>query len=103
MFFSGGTEIVIVEPKINRKLRAARLGKRWSIKEAAAKTGVAALTFMRWEQGQQNPSLATLDSLCQTFSMTPEGLGFGHLVSGDDILNYKPRGPKRGSSRLSKK
>ena len=83
--------------KINVKLRAARLSRRWVIKKAADKAFVSAVTFMRWEQGQQNPSLFSLDALCEAFGMSPEELGFGHLVNGNDILNYKPRGPKRSS------
>ncbi len=64
----------MVEP--NKKLEAARLQRRWSVKVASEKVGVSVNTFNRWERGLQAPQFETLDQLCRTFVMSPDELGF---------------------------
>ncbi len=65
----------------NIKLEAARLHRRWSVEVASNKVGVSINTFNRWERGLQVPQLETLDLLCKAFEMSPEELGFGHVIS----------------------
>lgn len=65
----------------NEKLRRARLEKRWSIAVASRRVGVSTNTFSHWERGLQNPQLTTLDQLMETFEMSAEDLGFGHVLS----------------------
>lgn len=65
----------------NTKLEAARLQRRWSVEVASSKVGVSTNTFNRWERGLQLPQLETLDLLCTAFDMSPEELGFDHVIS----------------------
>lgn len=65
---------------INQQLRAARKAKRWSMQFASKQVGVDRVTYSRWELGEQNPHPSSLDMLCQAFGMSPEELGFGHLL-----------------------
>jgi transcriptional regulator with XRE-family HTH domain len=65
---------------INQQLRAARKARRWSMQFASQQVGVDRVTYSRWELGEQNPHPSSLDMLCQTFGMSPEELGFGHLL-----------------------
>lgn len=66
---------------VNEKLRAARKRKRWSMQIASERIGVGRITYSRWENGEQDPHPSSLDLLCQAFDMSPEDLGFGHLVA----------------------
>jgi transcriptional regulator with XRE-family HTH domain len=68
---------------INEKLRSTRKFKRWSMQVASERVGVDRVTYSRWERGEQDPHPSTLDLLCQAFEMSPEDLGFGHLVATD--------------------
>ncbi|GCF06869.1 helix-turn-helix transcriptional regulator [Dictyobacter arantiisoli] len=61
---------------MNTKLRAARIQKRWSQERASEYAEVSERTYLRWEQGTQQPRLSSLDLLCQAFQATPEELGF---------------------------
>ena len=65
----------------NNKLEAARLKRRWSVDVASKKIGVSINTFNRWERGLQLPQLETLDQLCKAFDMSPEELGFEHIIA----------------------
>lgn len=65
----------------NEKLRVVRKLKRWSMRVACERIGIDRVTFSRWERGEQQPQPSTLDLLCRTFDMSPEDLGFGHLVA----------------------
>jgi transcriptional regulator with XRE-family HTH domain len=63
--------------KLNRKLRAARKAKCWSLEDAAEQVGVALQTYFRWERGQQIPHPHSLALLCKVFNVTnPRDLGF---------------------------
>lgn len=62
--------------KINRRLRAARLERFWTIEEAAQEVGVCAQTYLRWEQYKQMPHISSLELLCKTFCKSPEELGY---------------------------
>ncbi len=64
----------------NKNLEAARMRKRWSLAVASEKVGVSSNTFNRWERGLQVPQLDRLDQLCKAFELSPEELGFGHVV-----------------------
>src|ERR1700692_4837781 len=64
----------------NEQLETARMHKRWSVALASEKAGVSINTFNRWERGLQIPQLSTLDQVCNAFDMSPEDLGFGHVV-----------------------
>ena len=66
---------------INHALRAARTTKHWSMQAASERVGVDRVTYSRWERGEQTPHLTTLDLLCRAFEMSPEALGFAHLVA----------------------
>lgn len=68
---------------INEKLRSMRKLKRWSMQIASERVGVDRVTYSRWERGEQDPHPSTLDLLCRAFDMSPEDLGFGHLVATD--------------------
>ncbi|MBA2395983.1 MAG: helix-turn-helix transcriptional regulator [Ktedonobacteraceae bacterium] len=65
----------------NHKLEAERLKRRWSVEVATKKIGVSVNTFNRWERGLQLPQLETLDLLCKAFDMSPEELGFEHIIA----------------------
>ncbi len=80
------------EKKTNSKLRRARLSRLYSIKMAAGRIGVSQTTYIRWEQGEQQPHLVNLQALCDAFNMPPEELGYGHLVNEGEI---EPNPPKR--------
>jgi tetratricopeptide (TPR) repeat protein len=41
---------------------------------------VGLATYSRWEYGNQKPRLSSLLLLCEAFGVSPEALGFGHLV-----------------------
>src|SRR5690348_2045088 len=64
---------------INQKLLAATKENGWSIEVASAKVGVSRVTFSRWVNGHQEPQPTDLQYLCDTFGMTAEDLGYGHL------------------------
>lgn len=66
---------------VNQKLRAVRKSKRCSMQVAAERVGVDRVTYSRWERGVQDPQPTSLDMLCQAFEMSPEELGYGHLVA----------------------
>ncbi len=74
----------------NKKLEAARLQRRWSVKVASEKVGVSVNTFNRWERGLQAPQFETLDQLCRTFMMSPEELGFAPTM----LVKRRQRGGK---------
>lgn len=73
------------EPKVNTRLRGARLKRRWPIKTAASHADVSETTYLRWEQGIQNPHLVNLQALCNAFDLSPEQLGYGNLVTDGEI------------------
>lgn len=65
--------------KINRKLRAARKAKCWSLEDAAREVGVSVTAFCRWEHYQQTPQPSSMALLCKAFGVaSPKDLGF-HL------------------------
>ena len=82
------------EKKINSSLRRARLSHLYSIKMAARQVGVSQTTYIRWEQGEQQPHLVNLQMLCDAFGLPPEELGYGHLVNEGEIVPH-PRKPSR--------
>lgn len=65
---------------MNEKLYAARLSKRWTLKRASDVARVGLRTYRYWEGGLHEPTLSSLELLCTGFGMTPDELGFGHLV-----------------------
>lgn len=83
--------------KPNIKLEAARLRRRWSVEVASNKVGISVNTFNRWERGLQVPQLETLDLLCKAFEMSPEELGFEHIIS----VKRKVRSPKAPEGPLT--
>ncbi len=63
--------------RVNRKLRAARRAKGWSLKVAADKVGICPQTFYRWEYRQQVPQPGSIALLLETFGVEkPDDLGF---------------------------
>jgi transcriptional regulator with XRE-family HTH domain len=66
--------------QLNAALRQARLSKLWTIEQAAERVGVSKSTYLRWENSAQMPHLSSLARLCDTFSVTPETLGYGDLL-----------------------
>jgi len=74
---------IMREKQINYKLRAVREQRHWSMEAAAAAVGVSKTTFLRWENGEQEPHGSTLDMLCRAFGRSDEDLGYprGNLVS----------------------
>ena len=76
--------------QINFKLRRARMKKRWTLEAAAKAAEVSFSTFLRWEQGRQQPNLVSLDQLCKAFDKQPEDLGYGHLIGIDDSSSQVP-------------
>jgi transcriptional regulator with XRE-family HTH domain/tetratricopeptide (TPR) repeat protein len=76
-----GRENMVLKSAPNHKLEAARLKRRWSVEVASKKIGVSINTFNRWERGLQLPQLETLDQLCKAFDMSPEELGFEHIIA----------------------
>lgn len=80
----------MTEKKTNSKLRRARLSHLYSIKMAARRAGVSETTYIRWEQGEQQPHLVNLQALCDAFNMLPEELGYGHLVNEGEIQPNPP-------------
>lgn len=83
--------------KPNTKLELARLQRRWSVEIASNKVGVSINTFNRWERGLQVPQLETLDLLCKAFEMSPEELGFEHVISA----KRRGRLPQASSNTLT--
>jgi transcriptional regulator with XRE-family HTH domain len=81
------------EPIPNKKLRAARLAKSWTLAKAAEEAQSSIEAYSRWEYGTQEPRLSSLLLLCEGFGMTAEALGFGHLVKRSN-----PRQPDEPSS-----
>lgn len=91
----------------NTKLKRERLAHLWTIPQAADQVGVSPLTFSRWENGAQRPQLVYLASLCFTFGKTPEELGYGDLVTVDEIpspseVTQTPRPKRKIFGRRSK-
>src|SRR5260370_26907382 len=78
---------------VNLKLRQARKQKRWSIEKAAEEVGVSWLTYSRWERGTQYPHPTSLDMLCNTFSLSPNELGFSdessHDIESDETMKRR--------------
>jgi transcriptional regulator with XRE-family HTH domain len=72
---------MVLKSMPNHKLEAARLQRRWSVEVTSKKIGVSVNTFNRWERGLQLPQLETLDQLCKAFDMSPEELGFEHIIA----------------------
>lgn len=66
---------------LNKKLRQARNDRYWSIDEAAKRIGVSRTTYIRWEQGEQDPHDSTLTLACDAFKMSAEQLGFRKLIN----------------------
>ncbi|MBV9614368.1 MAG: helix-turn-helix transcriptional regulator, partial [Ktedonobacteraceae bacterium] len=86
------------------RLETARMHKRWSITVASEKVGVSANTFNRWERGLQVPQLSTLDMVCKAINMSPEDLGFAHVIRAkrrtrhhQDDEKTEPSGPLASS------
>jgi tetratricopeptide (TPR) repeat protein/DNA-binding XRE family transcriptional regulator len=74
----------------NKKLRRARLEKRWSVTAASQHVGVSTNTFSRWEQGLQIPQLTTLNQLMEAFEQSAEELGFGFVISPQTKMSHPP-------------
>ena len=70
-------------PIFNAKLRAARLANSWTLAVAAEKASVSLEAYSRWEYGVQDPRLSSLLLLSEGFGLSPDELGFGHLVKHD--------------------
>lgn len=67
----------MLRKKFNRKLRAARKAKCWSLEEAAKEAGVSVASFHRWEHYLQTPHPSSMALLCRTFNVAnPKDLGF---------------------------
>ncbi len=64
----------------NVRLRAARQQRRWTIEKASEAVGASRNAYHRWEQGLQQPNMSSLNLLCEAFGMSPEELGFTHLL-----------------------
>ena len=65
---------------LNKKLRAAREKKHWSMETAAEKIGVSKTSIARWENGEQKPRGASLDLVCTAYGMSAEELGLANDV-----------------------
>lgn len=75
----------VTTPRVNIRLRSARMKKRWNVSVVAHKLGVSESTYTRWEQGKQSPQLPNLDRLCEIFDTTPKGLGYSTLLGERDV------------------
>lgn len=69
------------EMRVNVQLRNARMGKFWTVREAAQRARVSETTYIRWEQGRQVPHLSTLGPLCDAFGVSASELGFKGVVT----------------------
>lgn len=65
---------------MNKKLRQARLDRRWSATEAARRINISRVTYTRWEKGEQIPHDSTLIMACSAFKMSPNQLGFEEQI-----------------------
>jgi transcriptional regulator with XRE-family HTH domain len=61
---------------VNEKLRAARLAAKWTQEETADLAKISRVTYLRIEQGIQQPQEYTIDQLCALFKRSREDLGF---------------------------
>ncbi len=68
---------------MNHELRRARKQRLWSQAVVAEKAEISERTYMRWEQGTQQPRDYNLDLLCKAFGMSPEELGFKRDMLSD--------------------
>lgn len=66
--------------KKNLLLYAARKKHCWTLEVASEKANVHVTTYSRWESGDCEPMLTNLSELCKGFGMTPQELGYAHLV-----------------------
>ncbi len=66
--------------KKNLLLYAARKKHCWTLEVASEKANVHVTTYSRWESGDCEPTLTNLSELCKGFGMTPQELGYAHLV-----------------------
>ena len=64
-----GTREKVLEIAIGREVRAHRLTQRITVAELAAKTGLSAGMLSKIENGQTSPSLTTLQTLANVFSL----------------------------------
>jgi transcriptional regulator with XRE-family HTH domain len=83
-----------IAARIATRVRGARTGQAWTFDELAARSGVSRRLLIQIEQGEANPSLATLLKLATALGVTLTELvqqdsdspPFG-VVSGDNALD----------------
>lgn len=68
----------------NKKLKHARLGRKWTQEETAERARIGRSTYIRVEAGMQQAQEETIRRLCELFECSREALGFS------------PQRPKRG-------
>lgn len=88
---------------INAYLKRARLRRLWTIGIAAEKVGVSETTYIRWEQGKQDPHLVNLQALCDAFGLTSRELGYTTLLVNGDVRVQRiesQTGPRRMESEI---
>ena len=61
---------------INQCIKAVRVSWGWTQKYVADHAGIGRTTYMRIEQGIQQPHEDTIKRLCSLFQASPEQLGF---------------------------
>src|SRR5579859_144978 len=81
---------------MNEKLKAARLKKLWTVKDACRACRVGEKSYQRWEAGEVQPNLSSLKQLVQGFGLTPEELGYEYLTEiSAGSKNWQAQPPER--------
>ncbi len=73
---------------MNDLLRKAREDQGWTQQELADKLKVGETTVRSWERGIRTPSLASRNSLCSIFGLTPKQLGLAE--SPQELMTSDP-------------
>ncbi len=79
-------------------LAQARSRKGWTLDQAAKAVGTSAVTFSRWEKGNQKPYGYNLEKLCSVFHLSSEALGLGE--DHTNFLTLSPSHPVNGDLTL---
>jgi transcriptional regulator with XRE-family HTH domain len=61
---------------MNDRLKTARITNGWTQEFVARQAGIGRTTYIRIEQGTQQPRGDTIERLCVLFHASPELLGF---------------------------
>jgi transcriptional regulator with XRE-family HTH domain len=73
---------LLVLPMVNTRLRNARLARGWTQEQTADRAKIGRTTYIRLEQGTQQPHESTMKLLCEIFGLSPQELGFSEDYAG---------------------